>query len=421
MQLSSHDRKTLDDLIENLPSDYQQTAIDTKAFLRARKITSPLELMHLILLFCGVDQVLREVAGNFTLINERITDTAIQKRLEACAPWLKMILEQMWFAGISKLAGNLRLILIDGSSLSVPGADGTSYRLHLAIDLVRLSIVHIEVTDKYVGESLKHYQLQEGDILVVDRGYNLPQEIIGISEQGLLIVLRLNPNSMRLYSVGGEQKINVSEALKKANADQVCMEVWVTNKTGDYVKAWIHAQRLPESLRPEARRKFFLNSKSKNVKKETLMYVEWKMILTTVPKDILDTNTIMELYGLRWQVELFIKRLKSLVKIDKLRCKEGSKLNNVYIYGKLLFATLAMKRTDKKFGVCGIEPEKQRDATPWRFWKTIINEMKAIILAVASWKTWQYSAAADVMKERPRKRKLQSLPVKLEKLLLRFA
>jgi len=148
MQLSSHDRKTLDDLIENLPSDYQQTAIDTKAFLRARKITSPLELMHLILLFCGVDQVLREVAGNFTLINERITDTAIQKRLEACAPWLKMILEQMWFAGISKLAGNLRLILIDGSSLSVPGADGTSYRLHLAIDLVRLSIVHIEVTDK---------------------------------------------------------------------------------------------------------------------------------------------------------------------------------------------------------------------------------------------------------------------------------
>jgi hypothetical protein len=35
-----------------------------------------------------------------------------------------------------------------------------------------------------------------------------------------------------------------------------------------------------------------------------------------VPVDILDTDTIMELYSLRWQVELFIKRLKSLLDID---------------------------------------------------------------------------------------------------------
>jgi IS4 transposase len=42
--------------------------------------------------------------------------------------------------------------------------------------------------------------------------------------------------------------------------------------------------------------------------------------LTTVPPDVLDTNTVMALYKLRWQVELFIKRLKSILDIDKLRC-----------------------------------------------------------------------------------------------------
>ena len=421
MQLSTHDKSALDDLIKNLPSDYQQTAIDTKAFLRARKIMSPMELMHLVLMYCGIDQVLREVAGNFTLISESITDTAIQKRLEACEPWLKMILEQMWFTGISKLPGNLRLILIDGSSLSVPGADGTSYRLHIAIDLVRLSIVHIEVTNKHVGESLKHFQLQEGDIVVVDRGYNHPQEIINISDQGVLITLRLNPNSMRLYSVGGKQKINVSKILLEAKADQVCFEAWITNKAKHYVKVWIHAQRLPESLRAEARRKCKSNSKSKNLKQETLMYAEWKMVLTTVPKEVLDSDTILELYKLRWQVELYIKRLKSLLNIDKLRSKEGSKLNTVWIYGKLLFTTLLMKRTDKKFSVGGIEPEKTRDTTPWRFWKMIRDEMKSIILAVASWKNRQYSAAVEVMKERSRKRKLQSLPLKVKDLVLKFS
>ena len=420
MEFTTQDTTTLDDLLKNLPEDYEQTAKDSKAFLRARKIKSPLDLMHLILMYCGIDQVLREVAGNFTLLNERISDTAVRNRLLACAPWIKMILEKMWFTGINKLSGNLRLVLIDGSSLSVPGADGTSYRLHIAIDLVHLSIVHIEVTDKHVGESLTHYKLIEGDVLVVDRGYNLPQEIIDVNSKGILVVVRLNPNSMRLYSVGGEKKVNVFNELKKAQADEISFPVWVTNKNNEYAEAWIHARRLPESMRAEARRKCRKNSKSKVIKQETLMYAEWSMILTTVPPEFLDTSTVMSLYGLRWQVELFIKRLKSLLDIDKLRCAEESKLNEVWLYGKLLFTTLLMKRTDEKFSVSGIEPEKHRDATPWRFWKTIRNEMKAIILMAFFWKKEQFPAAEIALKERPRKRNLQSLPPQIENLLIKF-
>ena len=90
MQLSANDGIALDDLIKNLPIDYEKTAIETKAFLRARKIKTPLDLMHLVLMFSGLDMALCEVAGNFTLINERISDTAIQNRLEACTPWLKI-------------------------------------------------------------------------------------------------------------------------------------------------------------------------------------------------------------------------------------------------------------------------------------------------------------------------------------------
>jgi hypothetical protein len=418
--LSALDKQTLEGLLQNLPQDYEETARASKAFVRARKIQSPIELMRLVLMYCGLDHVLREAAGNFTLLRERITDTAVQKRLTACTPWLKMILEQMWFEGISKTPGNLRLIVIDGSSLSVPGANGTSYRLHIAIDLVRLSIVHIEVTDKHVGESLTHYPLLEGDILVVDRGYNLPQEIIDISAQAILITVRLNPNSMRLFSVGGEHKIDVFEELKKAKTDEICFPVWVANKKGDYVEAWIHARRLPEEMREKARRDCKKKSKSKNIKQATLMYAEWQMVLSTVPPQVLDTKTVIGLYGLRWQVELFIKRLKSLLDIDKLRGAEGSKLNEVWLYGKLLFTTLLMARTDEKFSVGGIEPEKPRDATPWRFWKTIRNEMKSIILGAMFWKKEQYSAAEKVMKERPRKRKLQHLPPPIAKLLLEF-
>lgn len=420
MQLTALDVSKLDELINYLPFDYEKTAKETKAFLRARKIKSPADLIHLVLLYCGADQALREVAGSFTLLDESISDTAVHNRLRACGDWLKMVLEQMWFAGITKLPGDLRLILIDGSSLSVPGADGTSYRLHLAIDLVKLDILHIEVTDKHVGEGLMHYPLREGDIVVVDRGYNLPNQIIEISDKGTLITLRLNPNSMRLFGVGGKQKINVFDVLSQAQTDQVCLEVWVASSSKEFVKAYVHAQRLPEELRAEARRKCQRNSKSGNVKRETLLYAEWTMILSTVPPDVLDTNTVMALYRLRWQVELFIKRLKSILDIGKLRCAEDSKLNKVWIYGKLLLATLLIKRTNEKFSVGGLEPKRPRDATPWRFWNMIKNEIKTIILAISSWRIEQYPQAKKVMTERPRKRQLQSLPSRIKELVERF-
>ena len=78
----------------------------------------------------------------------------------------------------SLVAGQFRLIVIDGSTAQGPGANQTWYRLHLALDLVKLNFVHAAVTDKYEGEHLDHYPLQEGDVVVVDRGYNQPATLV---------------------------------------------------------------------------------------------------------------------------------------------------------------------------------------------------------------------------------------------------
>jgi hypothetical protein len=103
VQLTALDVSKLDELVKYLPIDYAKTAKETKAFLRARKIKSPADLIHLVLLYCGADQALRVVAGSFTLLDESISDTAVHNRLRACGDWLKMILEEMWFAGVKLL------------------------------------------------------------------------------------------------------------------------------------------------------------------------------------------------------------------------------------------------------------------------------------------------------------------------------
>ena len=61
-----------ENFLQELPEDYWDLAIEFKAFSRGRKIKDPGQLMQVVMGYCGLDQVLREVAGNFTLLADRI-------------------------------------------------------------------------------------------------------------------------------------------------------------------------------------------------------------------------------------------------------------------------------------------------------------------------------------------------------------
>ena len=84
-----------EEFLKELPADYYEMAYEFNAFTRSRKIKTPAQLLQVVMLYCGLDHVLRETAGVFMLQENRITDTAIHKRLKACDPWLKALLTKM--------------------------------------------------------------------------------------------------------------------------------------------------------------------------------------------------------------------------------------------------------------------------------------------------------------------------------------
>ena len=184
---------TFEQLLQELPPNYRALAIEFKAFCRSRKIKTPEQLLQVVMSYCGIDAVLRETAGMFTLLEERISDTAIHQRLKACGPWVKALLSRMMDAAVQPLAeGHLRFLVIDGSTVQSPGATGTEYRVHLAIDLVRLHLVEVTVTDEHSGEHLSHYQLQDGDVVVADQGYNQVAMWMDQADRGVGLVVLYN-------------------------------------------------------------------------------------------------------------------------------------------------------------------------------------------------------------------------------------
>ncbi len=65
--------------LQALPAGYHEQAYEFKAFERARKIKSPLQLLELVMLYCGMDLSLRGCAGEIAHMQGYLSDTAVKK------------------------------------------------------------------------------------------------------------------------------------------------------------------------------------------------------------------------------------------------------------------------------------------------------------------------------------------------------
>jgi hypothetical protein len=122
--------------------------------------------------------------------------------------------------------------------------------------------------------------------------------------------------------------------------------------------------------------------------------------------------------GCDYNIELVIKRLKSILDIDRLRAREGGLLAQLYLHGKLLYATVVEKLVRKRFGTQGTWLDGDRLQTPWRLWTLVAQEVKAWIATVDVWDERRIADSLQAMRERPRRRSLQTLPQQAQQLIL---
>src|SRR3989442_7810880 len=136
MQLPLTDPETLvEELLQDLPPEMAHMAREFKAFVRAKKVQTPEQLLRVVFFYCGLDKSLREVAGTFTALYEAITDQSVAERLRACGPWVKAMLRRMLpMATVETLPAGLGFVVIHASTIQAPGATGTDHPLHIATD-----------------------------------------------------------------------------------------------------------------------------------------------------------------------------------------------------------------------------------------------------------------------------------------------
>jgi Transposase DDE domain len=413
MQLPLTDPDTLfEELLQDLPAESVQMARAFKAFVRAKKVKTPAQLLRMVFLYCGLDKPLREVAGTFTALYDSITDQSVAERLRACGPWVQAMLRQMVpMAAVEPLPSGRRFVVIDASSIQAPGATGTDHRLHLAMDLVSLQFLEVWVSDVHTGETLKHFTFAPGDVAVADRGYAQCQGMHAAVAQGADLIVRLNPFSVVLSDTAGAP-VELGVTLKRQRMETLCtLAVTLCAAGGQHeVRGWVHAYRLNAEQANRARHKCRQGHKKGTPSAASLLLAGWVLVFTTLAPAVLTAQTIMALYRCRWQVEIAIKRWKSVLDVDALRAKATSPLAEVWLHGKLLYALMLERRMRRQLGDSWGRLDRQRVGTWWRVWGMLQDEIGPMITGALFWKEDAWAACLKVLVDRPRRRTLQRLP-----------
>ncbi len=331
-------------LTEFFPADWREQARRTGALRRARGIANADCLLQLILMHTAAGLSLRQ-----TVVRAReqsiadISDVALLKRLRSSEAWLRFLtahLTEINQMSILKKLPTRRLRVVDATTVQEQGGAGTDWRVHYTLCLPDLSCDFFELTDDQGGETYRRIPVKAGDLLLADRGYSNGPGVRTVVAAGGDVLVRWNSFSFPLQTMEGKpfEALKELHKLPKRGCGEwkVCFTQAGKRYTGRLCairKGAVATARAQTKMRRQARKK------QKEVSEEALKLAGFILVFTTVSPKVLSTKEVLELYRVRWQIELRFKHLKSLLGLGCLP-KYDEKSCRAWIQAKLLCGLL---------------------------------------------------------------------------------
>lgn len=319
--------------LEFLPSDLDERASLSNAIRRPRNVSSAEQLLRGFLLYAQTGSFRTASAQLRASGLVELTSEGLFYRLKNSVSFLEGILSHLT-QGIKAPIG-YRLLAVDATTICGPGATHTDWRVHVAYDPLRGLPTSIVVGDHHIGEGLAHLSLEKGELILGDRAYGKARDVHAAHLAGAKVLVRVQQAQMRLLDDRGE-RVNWKQLERKvpefgAVSFQFKMPVPPDGKgTG---AAWKESEAIAlHSIRLVAAR-----TKTGEV--------IW--LLTTLTPEELNESDACDLYRVRWQIELYFKRLKSIGDLDVMGSRDGPTAKATLL-AKLILLTLTSLIADSE-------------------------------------------------------------------------
>jgi hypothetical protein len=287
----------------------------TGALRRARDIPDAESLLRLLLMHVVNGYSLAETAVRAGHLGMELSAVALYKRLRASEEWLRWLAEQQRGRQPRALESQGRPVrLVDATTVSERGSTGTDWRVHYVVNLANLQCDFFELTDVKGGETLRRIPVRPGDIMLGDRIYATPVGVAHVKAAQADILVRLNRQSLPVFDVEGNP-LDVLRLFRKLRVGQI--QQWntqVKHPDGGWVSGRLIALKRSAEATRLARRRLEINASKKQskVSPESWEAAQYFFVWTTLA-DNFPAPAVLELYRLRWQIELAFKRMKSIM------------------------------------------------------------------------------------------------------------
>jgi hypothetical protein len=337
-----------DKVLELLPAGWEEKAKELKALVRARGIKTPEELLRLILVYLTEG---KSFAGTSAVINMggggALNKNAAYSRIRNSAEWLEWLCVNLLRQG-GCMAEKPRWLegkdvyLIDGSEVVYGGSKKNYSMLHYCLDAYTLSMKEMHLTGGHEGEKLARFELPgPGVIVLADRMYGNIPGMEHLRERGSGFVLRLRGRAFTVYD-GAGRKIELLDRFRglkegesgsarvyyRVNGQDIPVRVCALRKDQESERAGL--KRLTKTKQRKRR--------GGPVSDVQRAYNKYIVVATSLDEGV-PAERVLELYRVRWQIELAFKRLKSLFQYNEIPVKL-ERSARAWFYGKLLLAAL---------------------------------------------------------------------------------
>lgn len=331
-------------ILKILPIGWESKSKELEALKRERNFTSEKLLKTLLIHLldnCSLKETsVRAKMGGLV----DVSAVSLLKRLSKSGEWFSWMSRELMREVFSceLKSGENKVNIVDATHVKEFGETGSNWRIHYVMSLEDMSCKEVKVTEESIGESFKNYEIERGSIYIGDRGYYSGPGIKHIMTNGGEVIVRMSITRNKIYKdMGCKEKFDIIEELKILEVGKIGdWEVYINSEDG-IIKGRVCAIKKSVIEYEKGMKKILKNAKKKGrqVSERVLDSSKYIYIFTTINSMKLSATEVLELYRMRWQVELTFKRLKSLLRVSYLP-KQNPISAKSWIEGKLFCAFL---------------------------------------------------------------------------------
>lgn len=274
------------------------------------------------------------------------------------------------FQGFSsvQLEDSTQFMLKESVAKELKGSGGSasksSMKLNMLYDITKhtvsgCDIVAGSVSDQALSKNVLK-RLGKFALLIRDLGYFNIFDMISIQKMKAFFLSRLKIGVLIFKNKEDRNPISINIFLENATKDgnSIDENVYIGKER---FPVRLIGEKVPDFVKEKRKKSYEKNKikrdKKKQISENYLSWIGYSIFVTNIPSEMMNcAKVIINIYRIRWQIELFFKRIKSILEIHIIKGETENRVNCL-IYSKLIALLMAQSIISYAASICEDDEE----------------------------------------------------------------